>query len=175
MAADRASVSAIDAKLSGLASDCGARLRKRRSRQACSSRPRATATDKLEAQLGFHVALPPARSLVRREIAFGIGQDHIAHGLVIFDVAGAAADMAVERLGDGVSRDRRAPPAPSPALQQHLALVEEARGAIAALEREMLDEGLLQRRQFAVLRMPSTVRMDLPSKLAAETTQVGLV
>ena len=31
-------------------------------------------------------------------------------------------------------------------LEQHLALVEKARGAIAALEREMLDEGLLQRR-----------------------------
>ena len=48
------------------------------------------------------------------KVALRIGQDHVAHRLVIFDVAGAAAEMAVERLARWSSRDRRAPRASSP-------------------------------------------------------------
>ena len=52
------------------------------------------------------------------EIAVRIGEDHVAHRLVIFDVAGAAAEMAVERLGDrlvevGPRHRRLAPAAPA--------------------------------------------------------------
>ena len=110
------------------------------------------------------------------EIAFGVGQDHVAHGLVIFDVAGAAAEVAVERLGDqafeAVARHRRF----RQPLEQDLALVQEAGGAVAALEREVLDEGLLQRRTVrrswrGLRRCGSSCRR----KLAADTTQVGLV
>jgi hypothetical protein len=83
--------------------------------------------------------------------------------------------MAVERLGDRLfqigARDAlfRQP------LEQHLGFVEKARGAIAALKGEVLDEGFLQSRKLAVLGMPSTVRIDLPLKRTAGTMQVGLV
>src|SRR5829696_1733131 len=95
----------------------------------------------------------PARSLAGCEIAFGIRQDHIPHGLVVFDVAGAAADMAIERFSDGVFEIGALHGRLGQALQQNLPFIEEARGAVAALEREMLDEGFLQRRQFVALRM----------------------
>src|SRR6185436_6324855 len=96
---------------------------------------------------------PRASSLARREIAFGIGQDHITHGLVVFDVSGTAADVAVERLGDGSLKFGTLHRRPRQTLQQDLALVEEASGAIAALKGEMLDKGLLQPGKLAILRM----------------------
>src|ERR1700736_6639796 len=77
-----------------------------------------------------------ARSIVGREIAFRIGQDHVPHRLMIFDVAGTAAEMAVERVGDGFLQLRALDRLFRQALQQHLGLVQEAGGAVAALERE---------------------------------------
>ena len=110
------------------------------------------------------------------EIACGIGQDHVTHGLVIFDVAGAAAQVAVERLGDGLLEIGARHTLLRQALEQNLALVQEAGGAIAALERKMGDEtpfaGQMSSPSFA---WPSTVRIVLPAKLAAGTMQVGLV
>src|SRR5690349_16198591 len=91
------------------------------------------------------MARSPGRSLVRCEIAFGIRQDHIPHGLVVFDVAGAAAEVTVERFGDGAFEIGALHRRLGQALQQNLPLVEEPRGAIAALEGEVPDEGLLQR------------------------------
>jgi len=70
-------------------------------------------------------------------IAVWIGQNHVAHGLVIFDVAGATAQVSVERLGDGllevgprhwIARQTR---------EQHLAFVQKTRGTLAALEGKM--------------------------------------
>src|SRR4051812_50222102 len=62
--------------------------------------------------------------------------------------------MTVERIRDGLlqrlARDR----CPRQALQQDLALIEEAGGAIAALKGEMRDERLLQGRELAVPRVP---------------------
>src|SRR6516164_6382112 len=43
---------------------------------------------------------PRTRSLARQQVTIGIGEDHVAHGLVIFDVPGATAEVAVERLGN---------------------------------------------------------------------------
>jgi hypothetical protein len=53
---------------------------------------------------------------------------------MVFDVAGAAADMAIERFRDGVFEIRALHGRLGQTLQQDLPLVEEARGAIAALE-----------------------------------------
>ena len=60
-------------------------------------------------------------------------------------------------------------------LQQDLPLVQEAGGAIAALEGEVPMKAFCSAESSPFLACPSTVRMVLPSKLAAETTQVGLV
>src|SRR4030095_15044589 len=81
---------------------------------------------------------------------FGIGEDQLAQGRVIADIAGAAADMPVHcrenaRLDLGL-RHRRA----RKALEEHLRLVDEARRAVAALEGEMVEEGGLHRRQLAL-------------------------
>ena len=54
--------------------------------------------------------------------------------------------MAIERFGDGVFEISALHGRLGQTLQQNLPLVEEARGAIAALEGEVPDEGLLQRR-----------------------------
>ncbi len=84
---------------------------------------------------------------------------------MVFDVTGAAADVPVERLADGVlefvtgHRFSRQP------LQQDLGFVEEAGGAVAALEREVIDEGFLERGQLAVLG----VAFDGPDRLAVKT------
>ena len=130
----------------------------------------ATATRTLSPHLGFHLrSVSCARSRARAAVTYGtsltsatdrrdeiacrIGQDHVAHGLVIFDVAGAAAQVAVERLGNGLLEIGARHRLLRQTLQQNLALVQEARGAIAALERKVLDERLLQRRKLAVLGM----------------------
>src|SRR5262245_62473924 len=73
--------------------------------------------------------------------------------MVIFDVTGATAQMAVERLGNRLleicSRHRLL----RQTLQQNLPLVQKAGGAISTLKREMLNESFLQNRKLAVLRM----------------------
>src|SRR4051812_3492580 len=79
----------------------------------------------------------------RDEIASRVGQDHVAHRLVIFNVAGATAQMAVKRLDNGLLEVGTRHGIFCQALQQHLPLVQETRGAVAALECEMLDEGFL--------------------------------
>src|SRR5580704_2952978 len=72
---------------------------------------------------------------------------------MIFDVAGAAAEVTVQRLGNRLLEigpgDRRL----RQALEKDLALVEEARRAIAALEGEIINKSLLQRSELTVLRM----------------------
>src|SRR5271170_6143321 len=87
------------------------------------------------------------------EVARRIGQDHVAHRLVVFDVAGAAAEVAVQRQGDSLleirPRDRRL----RQSLEQDLALVEKTGGAIAALESEVRNKSLLQGGELAVLGM----------------------
>ena len=80
--------------------------------------------------------------------------------------------MAVERLGDGFFKRGARHPFSRQPFEQRLTLVEKARGAVAALKGEVIDEGFLQGRELA---WPSTVRIDLPLKLAAGTMQVGLV
>src|SRR5262252_835894 len=59
--------------------------------------------------------------------------------------------MAVERLGNGLFKVCARHAFFCQPLEQYLALVEKARGAIAALKREVLDEGFLQDGKFAVL------------------------
>ena len=73
---------------------------------------------------------------LRDEIASRIGQDHVTHRLVIFDVAGATAQVAVERLGNGLLEIRARHRLLRQTLQQNLALVQEAGRAIAALKRK---------------------------------------
>src|ERR1700682_4053638 len=97
---------------------------------------------------------PRARSLVRHEIALGIRKDHIAYGFMIFDIAGATADVPIERFRNRVLEFGAFHRRLCQTLEQDLPLVQETRGAIAALERKMLDKGLLQRRKLAILRMP---------------------
>src|SRR6185295_790640 len=68
------------------------------------------------------------------QVALRVGKNDVAHGLVIFDVPGAAAQMAVERLGNGVFEIAARHRLFRQSLQQHLTLVEKSGGAIAALE-----------------------------------------
>src|SRR3954454_22733992 len=93
---------------------------------------------------------PHAWSLVRYQIAFGIREDHVTHGLMILDIAGAAAEVPVEGFSDGFLQLGACHRLLCQALQQDLALIQEAGGAIAALEREVLDEGFLQDRELAI-------------------------
>src|SRR6267142_7061511 len=96
---------------------------------------------------------PRARSLVRHQVAFGIREDHVMHGLMVLDIAGATAEVAIEGLGNRFFEIGARHRLLRQTLQQDLALVQEAGGAIAALERKMLDECLLQSGELAVLRM----------------------
>ena len=82
-----------------------------------------------------------------------VGQNHVTHRLVIPDVTGAAAEVAIERLANGLFKVGARHTFFLQPLEQHLSFVEKARGAIAALESEMLDEGFLQDRKLAVLGM----------------------
>src|SRR5262245_8724980 len=83
-------------------------------------------------------------SLSPREIASRIGKNHGPHGFVIFDVTGAATQMTVERLGNGLLKVRPRHRLLRQTLEQNLALVQESGRTVAALERKMLDEGFLQ-------------------------------
>ena len=83
--------------------------------------------------------------------------------------------MPVERLGNRLLEVRSGHRFFRQAFQQDLPLVEETGGAVPALKGKMLDERFLQSGQGTILRMAFDRRMALPLKLAAETTQVGLV
>src|SRR5262249_39569302 len=82
-----------------------------------------------------------------------IGENHVAHGLMIFDVAGAAAEVTVERLGDGFLKLGARNAFLFQPLEQDLTFVKKACGAVAALKGKVSDEGFLQDREFAVLGM----------------------
>ena len=118
---------------------------------------------------------PRLGSLVRHEIAFRVSQDHVAHRLVVFDIAGAAAEVTVERIGDGLLEFGAFHRCVGQTFQQDLALVQEAGRAIAALERKCAIKAFWSTESSPFFAWPSTVRIALPSKLAAEVTQVGLV
>jgi hypothetical protein len=72
---------------------------------------------------------------------------------MVFDVAGAATDVPVKRLRNRPlefgARHRRL----GETFQQNLRFVQESRGAIAALESKVIDEGLLQGGEFTAFRM----------------------
>src|SRR5215207_8652206 len=72
--------------------------------------------------------------------------------------------MAVERLGDGLFEFGPRHLLLGQPFEQHLALVEKPGRAIAALERKVLDEALLQRRQLAALGVP----LDRADRFAVE-------
>src|ERR1700756_5929696 len=61
--------------------------------------------------------------------------------------------MPVERLGNGLLEIRSRHRLLRQTFQQNLTLVQKTGGAIAALERKVLNESLLQNRKLAVLRM----------------------
>ena len=67
------------------------------------------------------------RIVLLTQIAIGIGENNVTHRLVVFDVAGATAEVAVESLSDrgvecgALDRCFRQP------FQQHLAFVQKAR------------------------------------------------
>ena len=61
--------------------------------------------------------------------------------------------MAVERLGDGFLKLGARHALSRQTFEQHLAFVEEAGRAIAALKGKVIDESFLQRRKLAVLGM----------------------
>jgi hypothetical protein len=46
------------------------------------------------------------------QVALRVGENYVAHRLAIFDVTGAAAEMAVERLGNGFLKLGARSPAP---------------------------------------------------------------
>src|SRR3984893_7670167 len=77
-----------------------------------------------------------------------LGVPHIADGRADVRIGGAAADVAAHVLGDVlVSRGVAL-------LEQRDGRHDLARGTVAALERVVLDEGLLHRVELAVLRQP---------------------
>src|SRR5215472_14722103 len=107
-----------------------------------------------------------SRHFVRslNQIALRVAENHGAYCLVIFDVTGTAAEMAVEGLRDGFFEIGAQRGLFCQTLQQDLSLVQKARGAITALEREVFDETLLQRREFACLGMALDGSDRLPVK-----------
>src|SRR5437588_13131111 len=91
-----------------------------------------------------------ALSSLRRKITLRIGEDHIAHRLMIFDVARATAEMAVQRLGDGFLKLGARHALSRQTFEQHLAFVEEAGRAVTALKGKMIADSYLQNRTHAV-------------------------
>src|SRR5262249_62348634 len=81
----------------------------------------------------------PELRLTPREITSWIGQNHVAYGLVIFDVAGTAAQVSVERLGNGLLEFGPRHRIALQTLEQHLAFVQKTRSTVAALEGKMRD------------------------------------
>ena len=130
----------------------------------------AMTTNLFFARCSACTALAPQWLSALDKVALRIGQDHVAHRLVIFHIAGAAAEVAIKRLGDGLLEIGTQHAFLRQPFEQHLSFVEKARGAIAALESKVLDEGFLQNGELAVLGMA-----DLPLKRTAGTMHVGLV
>src|ERR1700686_239841 len=93
---------------------------------------------------------PRARSLAGYQIESGIREDHVTHGLMVLDIAGAAADVPVEGLLDGFLQLSACHRLLCQTLQQDLALIQKAGGAIPTLECEVLDEGFLQNGELAI-------------------------
>src|SRR6516225_8709062 len=90
----------------------------------------------------------------RPEISSRISQNHVTDCLVIFNIARASAEMTIERLSNGFFQISACYRPLGETFQQNLTLVQEPGGAIAALERKMVDESLLQGRKLTILRMP---------------------
>src|SRR5215510_990821 len=162
IAADRAAGSAIEAKLSGVArlsdwSETASASGVPVSRATSATRTLIRISSPITTSLASRARGQPSRwsrpelRSTPREITSWIGQNHVAHGLVIFDVAGAAAQVSVECLGNGLLEFGPRHRIALQTLEQHLAFVQKARGTVAALEGKVRDKRLLQRRQFAVL------------------------
>src|SRR5262249_43352446 len=79
-------------------------------------------------------------------------------------VTGTAAEMAVKGLRDSFVKIGARHGLFYQALQEDLSLVQKAGSAIAALEREVFNETLLQRREFACLGMALDGSDCLPVK-----------
>src|ERR1700730_14590680 len=77
----------------------------------------------------------------------------LAYGLVIFDVAGATAQVTVERRGNSLLEIGAGDGLLGQTFQQDLTLVQKTRSAIPALKSKMLDESFLQNRKLAVFRV----------------------
>src|SRR5262245_50931278 len=134
IAAERAAWSPIDEKLSTLARPAGSETAGAASRPADRT---TTETRSERRKLNGIIGCLPGSGL--RQIATGVRQDHGAYRLVIFDVARAAAQMTIQRFGDGLLEIGPRHRLLRQALEQDLALVQEAGGTVAALEREVLD------------------------------------
>ena len=107
-----------------------------RSRPVLVCRPAATqAGDTGQGHIWF---------VVLDKVALRISQDYVADRLVIFDVACTAAEVTVQRFGDGLLEIGSGRALLRQPFEQHLSFVEKARGAVAALKGEVLNEGLLQ-------------------------------
>jgi len=137
MAAERASVSATDAKLSGLRAYV-ARSQKRHSREH-AHRSAATETRSCDRR-DFMSLCPPRRSLVRYQIAFGIARITSRTGLMVLDITGAAADVPIE-ASRWFSPAQFVSPAFFARRSSKTCPSFRKRGAIPALECEVLDEG----------------------------------
>src|ERR1700719_1029116 len=81
--------------------------------------------------------------LLCQQIPSWLRQDDVTDRLVIFDVAGAAAKVSIERLGNCFLEIRPRDRLLRQPLQQNLTSVQKTRGAITALKREMLNKGFL--------------------------------
>ena len=99
IAAERLPASSIEAKLSGAAklSDCrthlsAAALAARQEPSRCQSIRGNVAACRIAIRISCSQIGDSAR----------LGQDHVTHGLVIFDVTGTSAEVAVERFSDGL-------------------------------------------------------------------------
>src|SRR5262249_52740544 len=110
--------------------------------------------DFMSMSLTDHTSPASRQSLLgRREIASRISKNHGTHRLVIFDVTGATAQMAIERLGDSLLEIRSRHRLLRQTFEQDLTLVQKTGVAIAALKCKMLDKSLLQNGKLTVLRM----------------------
>src|SRR6266446_80521 len=119
-------------------------------RRSSSLRPGTSVAGASIKSIVLHPASAPKASEVPSASQFWIGEDHLAQGSVIADIAGAAADMAVHRLE--YARLHLCPRRRSSdeALDEHLRLVDETRRAVAALEGKMVKKRGLHSRKLAL-------------------------
>src|SRR3982751_4582037 len=145
-----------------------------RPRQTVPERPSATGTRSIpeavpavsaSAVPSFRASGATVASL--DQVSLRVGQDQVAHGFMVPNVPGAAAQMPVQSLGDGLFEGGARHLLSRETLQQNLRLVHEARCAIAALEGKRFDKRLLQRGQLAVLGMA----FDSPNGFAVEANR----